>query len=187
MPKALLAIAGSPFIDLKLARAARRGATRVVLLVGHGGEAIVDHVGDGVGASGSRSTYVHDPPRLLGTGGAIRDALPDLGAAFIVTYGDTLLEVPMDRLERRLLVEPGPGVMTVLENRGPMGDQQRRRDGRSGDGLREAGDTGAPSVPGLRDAGDAGDGVRRDADDGPFDLATVLRRWSSDGSSWRCR
>ena len=56
--------------------------------------------------------------------------------------------------------------MTVLENRGPMGDQQRRRGERAGDGVREAGDTGPTPVLGLRDVGDAGGGVRRVSDDG---------------------
>ena len=106
------------------------------MLVGHGGEAIVDHVGDG-SRFGLDVEFVHDPPELLGTGGALRHALPALGPAFFVTYGDTLLEVPMDRLERRLLSSRAAGRDDRAGESGPMGDQQRRRGGWSGDGVRE--------------------------------------------------
>jgi NDP-sugar pyrophosphorylase family protein len=85
------------------------------MLVGHGADAIVDHVGDG-SAHRLEVEFVHDSPRLMGTGGALRNALPRLGPAFFVTYGDTLLEVPMDRLERRLLSSGAEAVMSVLEN-----------------------------------------------------------------------
>lgn len=108
-------MAGSPFIDIKLRELRAGGVTRVVMLVGHGGEAIVDHVGDGTGFD-LEVEHLHDPPGLLGTGGAIRHALERLGPAFFVTYGDTLLDVPMDRLERRLLSSRALAVMTVLEN-----------------------------------------------------------------------
>ena len=33
--------------------------------------------------------YVFDGPTLLGTGGALKHALPRLGAAFFVMYGDS--------------------------------------------------------------------------------------------------
>jgi NDP-sugar pyrophosphorylase family protein len=115
-PKALLEVAGVPFIDVKLKELRNAGVARVVMLVGHGAEALVDHVGDG-SAHQLDVEFVHDSPRLLGTGGALRHALPRLGPAFFVTYGDTLLEVPMDRLERRLLSTGAEAVMTVLENR----------------------------------------------------------------------
>jgi MurNAc alpha-1-phosphate uridylyltransferase len=116
LPKALLPVAGTPFIDLKLRELRAGGAERVVLLVGHGGEALVEHVGDGA-AYDLQIDVVRDPPQLLGTGGALRRAAPVLGDAFIVTYGDTLLDVPMVELEAMLGSAPGAGgVMTVLRN-----------------------------------------------------------------------
>ena len=115
VPKALLPVGGVPFIDIKLREMRDAGARRIVMLVGHGAEVIVDHVGDGA-AYELEVEFVRDGPQLLGTGGAIREALPRLGPAFFLTYGDTLLEVPMDRLERRLLATRAEAVMTVLEN-----------------------------------------------------------------------
>ena len=115
LPKALLPVAGVPFIDLKLRELRAGGAARVVLLVGHGGSELEEHVGDGA-AYGLELQVLHDPPELLGTGGALRRAVPELGPEFIVTYGDTLLEVPMDRLAELLVSSSAGAVMTVLRN-----------------------------------------------------------------------
>lgn len=114
-PKALVEVAGRPFIDWKLAELSGRGITDVLLLVGHHGDAIVEHVGDGT-AFGVRARYQADGNALLGTGGAIRRALPDLPDAFWVTYGDSLLEVPMAEVEAFADESGVDGVMVVLEN-----------------------------------------------------------------------
>src|SRR4051794_16342155 len=80
LPKALLPIAGVPFIELKRGELRAGGAARVVLLVGHGAEPLVEHVGDGA-AYDLRIEVIRDPPNLLGTGGALRRAAPALGEA----------------------------------------------------------------------------------------------------------
>jgi D-glycero-D-manno-heptose 1,7-bisphosphate phosphatase len=115
LPKALLPINGVPFIDLKLRELRDGGATQVVLLVGHGGHELAAHVGSG-DTYGLDVAIVHDPPTLRGTGGALYHALPQLGSEFIVTYGDTLLEVPMHRLSELLISSKADAVMTVLAN-----------------------------------------------------------------------
>ncbi len=45
---------------------------------------------------------MHDGPVLLGTGGALRRALPQLGEAFFVMYGDSYLECDFAAVERRV-------------------------------------------------------------------------------------
>ena len=90
-PKALLPVGGRPFLDHQLDLLHRHGARRVVLLVGHLGEQIVEHVGDG-GRFGLHVEYQFDGPRLLGTGGALRQALARLGPLFWVTWGDAYLD-----------------------------------------------------------------------------------------------
>jgi NDP-sugar pyrophosphorylase family protein len=115
VPKALLPVAGRAFIDHKLDELREAGATDVMMLIGHGAEALEEHVGDG-SAFGLRVRYLEDGARLLGTGGALRRARPSLGDAFFVTYGDTLLEVPLAALQERWLSGEADSVMTVLEN-----------------------------------------------------------------------
>jgi len=100
-PKALLPVAGRPFIDFKFASLAAAGVTDVVLLVGQGAAPLREHVGGGE-AFGLHVTYVDEADELLGTGGAIARALPKLPEIFWVTYGDTLLDVQLGRVEAQL-------------------------------------------------------------------------------------
>ena len=139
LPKALLPVDGRPFIDFKLASLAAAGATDVVLLVGHGGHELREHVGSGA-ALGLRVTYIDEGHELLGTGGAIARALPHLADPFWVTYGDTLLEVPMADVERSLDEGDALGVMTTFENR----DRWERSNVSLADGLVTAHEKGAP-------------------------------------------
>lgn len=114
-PKSLLDVAGRPFVahQLDLLRAA--GCTRVVLLVGHLGESVRDVVGDGA-AWGLSVEYVFDGPALLGTGGALRRALPVLGDAFMVMYGDSYLECDYAGVARSFEEHGRLGLMTVIGN-----------------------------------------------------------------------
>jgi NDP-sugar pyrophosphorylase family protein len=115
-PKALLRVAGRPFIDFKLASLAAEGVKRVVLLLGHGDRLIADHVGTGADY-GLHVTCRSDGPTLLGTGGAVRRALDLLGEAFWVTYGDTFLRAPMAEIEATFHSRGIEAMMTVLRNR----------------------------------------------------------------------
>jgi NDP-sugar pyrophosphorylase family protein len=114
-PKSLLDVAGRPFVahQLDLLRAA--GCRDVVLLVGHLGERIRAAVGDGA-AWGLAVRCVSDGPVLLGTGGAVRRARPQLGGAFLVMYGDSYLECDYAAIERAFLDAGTLGMMTVVEN-----------------------------------------------------------------------
>jgi NDP-sugar pyrophosphorylase family protein len=115
LPKALVPVADRPFIDHKLEELRRRGVREVVFLIGHGGDQIRRHVGTGADF-GLEVTYLDDGPRLLGTGGAIKAAVPSLGPRFWVTYADSLLDVDVDRAEKEFRSTPALGMMTVLRN-----------------------------------------------------------------------
>ncbi len=67
-----------------------QGVERVVLCVGHLGEQIKAAVGDGR-ALGLAIDYSFDGGELLGTGGALKQALPLLGERFFVLNGDSYL------------------------------------------------------------------------------------------------
>lgn len=114
--KVLLPVAGRPFIDFKLLQLAAEGVEEVLLLLGHGGDEVAEHVGDGR-QYGLELRCLPDGETLRGTGGAVRRAIPLLGETFWVTYGDTLLSVPMASAEAALHTSGRLGLMTVLENR----------------------------------------------------------------------
>jgi D-sedoheptulose 7-phosphate isomerase len=117
MPKALVEVAGRPFIAHQLDLLRREGAQQVVLCVGHLGEQIRAFVGDG-GRFGLQVAYSFDGDVLLGTGGALRRALPLLGEAFFVLYGDSYLNVAMKPIELAFHRQSLPALMTVFRNEG---------------------------------------------------------------------
>ena len=77
IPKAMVEVAGRPFAVHQLELLKRNGVTRIVFCVGYRGDMIVDALGDG-SRWGLSVDYVFDGPQLLGTGGALRRALPAL-------------------------------------------------------------------------------------------------------------
>jgi len=115
VPKALLDIAGKPFIERQLQLLRRYEAKRVVLCLGHLGEMIEASLGDG-SRWGLDLRYVYDGERLLGTGGALRRALPFLGEKFLVLYGDSYLQCDYTAVERAFVSSGRLGLMTVFRN-----------------------------------------------------------------------
>jgi NDP-sugar pyrophosphorylase family protein len=118
VPKSMLEVAGRPFVEWQIEILARAGFDDVVMCIAHLGNAIRDHIGDGA-RFGARVQWSEEGPRLLGTAGAVRAALPLLAPAFIVTYGDSYL--PFDYAgPLRVLGASGDcdGVMAVYANHG---------------------------------------------------------------------
>jgi NDP-sugar pyrophosphorylase family protein len=114
-PKALLPLAGRPFIHWQLDLLAQQGVTDVVLCLGFLGNQIRAAVGDGAGF-GIRVRYSFDGETLLGTGGALKHALPMLGEAFFVLYGDSYLECSFAAVQAAYEARRLPALLTVFRN-----------------------------------------------------------------------
>ncbi|MBV8925128.1 MAG: nucleotidyltransferase family protein [Bradyrhizobium sp.] len=117
IPKALLEVAGRPFVEHQLALLRREGVGRVVLCVGFLGEMIEAAIGDGA-RFGLEVSYSFDGEKLLGTGGALRQALPRLGERFFVLYGDSYLEIGYAAVQAAYRRSGLPALMTVFRNEG---------------------------------------------------------------------
>ena len=115
IPKALIEIAGEPFIFHQLRYLHKQGLTSVVLCIGYLGEMIQELVGDG-SHFGVQVSYSFDGPKLLGTGGAIKAAMPLLGNNFFIFYGDSFLPIDFKAVEKAYLSSNKLGLMTVLKN-----------------------------------------------------------------------
>ncbi len=115
VPKCLVEVNGTPFIDIQLRQLAHQGVTEVVLLVGYLGEMVQKHVGDG-SQFGLRVTFVPDGPRLLGTAGALQAAWNHLPDTFFVLYGDSYLRCSYRAVQQRYLESGRPVLMTVFRN-----------------------------------------------------------------------
>lgn len=121
IPKALLDIAGKPFIVHQLALLRAAGITRVVMCIAHLADQIEALLGDG-NAFGLEVAYSHDKRgpngELLGTGGALRNALPLLGDEFLVMYGDSYLLCDYATITAAWRATGKLGLMTVYKNDG---------------------------------------------------------------------
>ena len=115
IPKSLVEVAGRPFAEHQLDWLRSQGIERVVFCVAYRGEMIREALGDGRRWDLSID-YVFDGQPLLGTGGALKRALPALGEAFFVLYGDSLLTCDLSAVERSFLASGRAGLMTVFRN-----------------------------------------------------------------------
>ena len=137
IPKSLVPVAGKPFLAHQLEWLQSRGIQRAVLCVGYLGEMIRRDFGAGE-KYGVKLDYSFDSPlhgdlprrsetkagvtaggeKLLGTGGAIKRALPLLGEEFFVLYGDSYLPVEYAPIAEFFQRSGKLGCMTVYRNEG---------------------------------------------------------------------
>jgi N-acetyl-alpha-D-muramate 1-phosphate uridylyltransferase len=117
IPKALVELNGKPFVEHQLLLLRERGVTRVVFCLGYRAEQIRECVGNGL-RFGLQIDYSLDGPRLLGTAGAVRQALPLLGTKFFLLYGDSYLPCDYGKVEDAFLESGKLGLMTVFRNEG---------------------------------------------------------------------
>lgn len=115
IPKALVPVAGKPFLTHQLRLLARHGMRDIVLCAGHLGRQIEERFGDG-GDFGLRLRYSYDGPELRGTAGALRHALPLLSETFLVLYGDSYLDIDYGAVAKKFSDSDAPALMTVIEN-----------------------------------------------------------------------
>jgi NDP-sugar pyrophosphorylase family protein len=120
MPKAMLQVAGKPFIDHQLALLRKNGITKVLICSGYLSEQIEDFIGDGK-QFGLSISFSADGEKPLGTGGAIKKALPFLEDTFFVMYGDSYLAIDFKAISDFFLSQNKKGLMTVLRNRDRWG------------------------------------------------------------------
>ncbi|MEI8206838.1 MAG: HAD-IIIA family hydrolase [Kiritimatiellales bacterium] len=116
LPKALLPVADRAFVEHQLDLLRICGLHRVLLCVGHGGDLIRRHVGDG-SAFGMQVDYSEEnPSALLGTGGALLNAWSKLDDVFMVLYGDSYLPFDFGAMAKAWEKLRPPVLMSVYRN-----------------------------------------------------------------------
>jgi MurNAc alpha-1-phosphate uridylyltransferase len=115
-PKCLIEINGRPFVDWQLDLLVKNGYSDFVCCISYKSEMIRSHLGDG-SRWGANIEYSVDGESQLGTGGAIQKALPLLGKAFGVIYGDSFLPIDYQGVEKEFLNSDNQGMMTVYRNK----------------------------------------------------------------------
>ena len=116
IPKAMIPIGGRPFLEYQLALLKSHGVTDIVLCIGHLGDVLASHFGDG-SRLGLSIRYGREDDRLLGTGGALKNVERLLSETFFLTYGDGYLTVDYQRAMAYFRRNRRLGLMVVYKNR----------------------------------------------------------------------
>lgn len=117
IPKSMIEVNGLPFISWQLHLLRRNNIRKVVICAGYLGEMIEEYVGDGRNF-GLEVIFSYDGGQLLGTGGALRKALPLLGEFFMVIYGDSYLDCDHTQVLHAYQNSCRLALMTVFHNKG---------------------------------------------------------------------
>lgn len=109
IPKAMVEVRGKPLIDYQIDWLKRNGIENIILACGYRWEMLKEHLGNTVTYS-----IEHEP---LGTGGAVRNALPHVKSdSFIVCNVDDLNDINISELSTIT-----PNVMCLSQFRCPFG------------------------------------------------------------------
>lgn len=113
-PKSLVRVSGKPFLEYQLEFLRRGGIEDVVLCTGHLGEQIESYFGDGA-KFGVKIEYSRER-KLLGTGGALKNAEALLQEEFFTLYGDSYLFLDPGVIMSYFKSHDSPALMTVYKN-----------------------------------------------------------------------
>lgn len=95
VPKALIPVAGKPLLEHTIERLRRFNLTDVTISLGHLGEKIKDHFGDG-SRFGLKISYLQQLGKKPGTAQPVKEAQEKFGSgAFIILYGDVLADIDL--------------------------------------------------------------------------------------------
>jgi NDP-sugar pyrophosphorylase family protein len=111
-PKALLPVAGRPFLHHLLDWLGFHGVREALLLVGHGAEEVERAAR--AGAPEGLTVQFNREPAPLGTGGALKLAAGRLDDRFLMLNGDTFLNLDVAALARRHAVATPDGAVATL-------------------------------------------------------------------------
>lgn len=125
-PKPMVPIAGRPLLEWIVDCARRSGLDDLIMLTGHLGDVIERHFGDG-SDFGVRVQYVREEGRL-GTAGAVRAIRGQLDEAFVVLYGDLLVDVDLARMVDFHHRHGGVGTLLAHANNHPHDSDLLRAD-----------------------------------------------------------
>lgn len=118
IPKPMVPVAGEPFLHWQLLDLKRQGYTDVLLLVAYLGEQVRAHFGDG--RSLGMNIYYAFEPEPMGTGGALKNALPKLTEEFVLLNGDSFLRAPLDEMVRAFQSGEYDALISSYDNRDPV-------------------------------------------------------------------
>jgi MurNAc alpha-1-phosphate uridylyltransferase len=115
IPKSLILIQGKPFLEYQLEFLKKGGITDIVLCVGYLKEQIESYFGNG-SRFGVNIRYSKEEGQLLGTAGALKNAVNLLDDVFFVMYGDSYLFLDFQEVWKFFQQFDKSGLMVIYKN-----------------------------------------------------------------------
>ena len=113
-PKSMVKVWGKPFLEYQLEVLRRGGIEDIILCIGHMGEQIERHFGNG-SKYGVNIEYSTED-KLLGTAGALKKAEALLNGRFFTMYGDSYLFLDFSLVMSYFESRNKLALMTVYKN-----------------------------------------------------------------------
>lgn len=120
IPKVMISVDGKPFLLRLLQLLKGQGISDIVLCIGYRGQQVKDFFGNGE-ILGVNIRYSEERKRLLGTGGALKQAQSLLDNHFSVINGDTYLPIDYSEVEKAFLRRGKKALMVVYNNQEDTG------------------------------------------------------------------
>ncbi len=118
IPKTLLPVKGKPILEYSIEMLRDNGFNDIYILIGHLGDKIVSHFGDG-SRFGVKITYLKER-KELGTAAPLRQAKQYLGRApFLMLYGDVLIDINLKDFVEFHRAHNGVGTIAVTSSDQP--------------------------------------------------------------------
>jgi len=115
IPKSMIEINGKPFLEYQIGILRKNDIKNILLCIGFLGEQIKEYFGDGK-KFGVDIKYSEEKKKLLGTGGALKNAEPILKEKFFTMYGDSFLLLDFKDAHRYFDNFNKMGLMVVYKN-----------------------------------------------------------------------
>ena len=117
IPKSMIEIGGRPFLEWQIKLLKKNKIKDIVLCVGNMSDQIKEYFKDGKEFGVNLRYSQEKPDQLLGTGGALKNAETMLEDIFMVTWGDSYLDLDYQKAQEFFLKKNKLGMMSVWRNR----------------------------------------------------------------------
>jgi histidinol-phosphate phosphatase family protein len=118
LPKPMIPIGGKPLLEHQVELARRYGFTDLLFFVHHRADLIEKHFGNGAKWDVTIRYLLEKEP--LGTAGAVLAGYEQLAARFLVMYGDTMVNVDLERIWRAHEQSGSDGTLLLHPNDHPL-------------------------------------------------------------------
>ena len=118
VPKPMVEVEGKPFLEYKIESLKKYGIKKFILCVGYLGHLVEEYFGDGK-RFGVDIAYSYERDELLGTAGAVKNAENLVSGDFIVSNGDTFLDIDFQEMINFHEQHGFPFTMSVAEANHP--------------------------------------------------------------------